>query len=201
MRPDGSVNVHLNRGGDPAGGWKDLGTVAGGTTNRSEQVRLADWDGDGRADYLTIADGGAVTVFLNRGGDGRGGWRALGQTATGTTSDRSRVRLADYDGDGRADYWMISPGGPVTTYVNRGGDGHGGWQSISRTASGVTTDHTRVHLVDFDADTHADYLLTGAGAGAGAGTGAAVSAYLFDGGDVSGPHGWNPLGTVVDVVG
>ncbi|MFD9335394.1 FG-GAP-like repeat-containing protein [Streptomyces sp. NPDC060028] len=191
ISPDGAVNVHLNRGGDVGGGWKDLGKVATGTTNRSDQVRLADWDGDGRADYLTIADNGAVTAFLNRGGDGRGGWGPLGQVATGTTTDRSRVRLADYDGDGRADYWMISPGGAVTTYLNRGGDGHGGWQVLGRTATGVTTDHTRVQLVDFNADSHADYLLTGGGADAG------VSAYLFDGGDPSGPHGWNPVGTVI----
>ncbi|MEV6952466.1 FG-GAP-like repeat-containing protein [Streptomyces sp. NPDC051183] len=192
INANGSVNVHLNRGGDGRGGWKDIGQVAYGTTNRSEQVRFADWDGDGRADYLTIADNGAVTTFLNRGGDGAGGWKGLRQTATGTTTDRTRVRLADYDGDGRADYWMISPGGAVTTYLNRGGDGHGGWQHIGRTASGVTTDHTRVQLVDFNADTHADYLLGEAGSGSGA-----VSAYLFDGGDASGPHGWNGIGTVI----
>ncbi|MCX4632247.1 hypothetical protein [Streptomyces sp. NBC_01443] len=54
--------------------------------------------------------------------------KSIGQIATGATTDRTRVRLADYDGDGRADYWMISPSGSITTYLNRGGDTHGGWQ-------------------------------------------------------------------------
>lgn len=188
--PDGSVNVHLNRGGDPGGGWQDLGKVAWGTTTRHDQVRLADYDGDGRADYLTIADNGALAVHLNRGGDPAGarGWYNLGQVATGTTTDRGRVRLADYDGDGKADYWTIHPDGHVTTHLNRGGDGHGGWQALGQTATGVTTDHNRVHLADFDGDAHADYLL--------AGTGGSFSAYLFNGGDPSGPNGWTPIGTV-----
>ncbi|MFF3653085.1 FG-GAP-like repeat-containing protein [Streptomyces sp. NPDC002181] len=191
---DGSVRVWLNRGGDPAGagGWQSIGKVATGTTNRAEQVRIADFDGDGRADYLTIADNGAVRAHLNRGGDpaGNTGWRDIGQVATGTTTDRSRVRLADYDGDGRADYWMIGPGGGVTTYLNRGGDGHGGWQYLGQTATGLTTDHGRVQLADFDGDGHADYLLTASDG--------SVGVHLFDGGDPSGPHGWNPIGTVVD---
>ncbi|MFE5768680.1 FG-GAP-like repeat-containing protein [Streptomyces sp. NPDC056485] len=191
---DGSVRVWLNRGGDPAGagGWQSIGKVATGTTNRAEQVRIADFDGDGRADYLTIADNGAVRAHLNRGGDPAGstGWRDIGQVATGTTTDRSRVRLADYDGDGRADYWTIGPGGGVTTYLNRGGDGHGGWQYLGQTATGLTTDHGRVQLADFDGDGHADYLLTASDG--------SIGVHLFDGGDPSGPHGWNPIGTVVD---
>ncbi|MEU8762690.1 FG-GAP-like repeat-containing protein [Streptomyces sp. NPDC048659] len=192
IQADGSVRVWLNHGGDPVGasGWQGIGTVATGTTTRPEQVRLADFDGDGRADYLTVADDGAVNAWLNRGGDAAGGtgWRPLGQVATGTTQDRTRVRLADHDGDGRADYWAVAPDGSVTTYLNRGGDGHGGWRFLGRTATGVTTDHNRVELTDFDGDTHADYLLAGP-------TGS-VSAWLFDGGDTSGPNGWKPLGTV-----
>ncbi|MBT2451438.1 VCBS repeat-containing protein [Streptomyces sp. ISL-43] len=190
ISPDGGVNVHLNLGGDTGGGWKNLGKVAWGTTTRHDQVRLADFDGDGRADYTTIADNGALSVHLNRGGDpaGAGGWYNRGQVATGTTTDRSRVRLADYDGDGRADYTAISPSGALTTYLNRGGDGHGGWQFLGQTATGVTTDHNRVHLVDFDDDTHADYLLAGANDG--------FSAYLFNGGDPSGPNGWTPIGSI-----
>ncbi|MFD7839803.1 FG-GAP-like repeat-containing protein [Streptomyces sp. NPDC059761] len=194
VNSNGSVSVWLNRGGDPvgAGGWKSIGQVATGTTIRADQVRVADFDGDGRADYLTIADNGAVHAHLNRGGDAAGntGWRDIGQIATGTTTDRTRVRLADYDGDGRADYWMIGPSGSVTTYLNHGGDSHGGWQYLGQTATGLTTDHGKVQLADFDADGHADYLLTGSDG--------SVGVHLFDGGDPSGPHGWNPIGTVID---
>ncbi|MFJ3901448.1 FG-GAP-like repeat-containing protein [Streptomyces sp. NPDC090025] len=195
IQADGSVRVWLNEGGDVAGpnGWKGIGQVAFGTTNRQDQVRLADFDGDGRADYTVISDNGAVNVWLNRGGDGAGanGWRHIGQVASGVTNDRSRVRFADIDGDGRADYSVIAADGKVATYLNRGGDGHGGWHVLGQLATGVTTDHTRVELSDFDGDGHADYLVNGPGGAAGR-----VEAWIFDGGDPAGAHGWIGQGTV-----
>ncbi|MEV6951134.1 FG-GAP-like repeat-containing protein [Streptomyces sp. NPDC051183] len=184
--PDGSVNVWLNRGGDNGGGWQGIGRVAGGTTNQHEQVRFADFDGDGRADYLTIADNGAVQAYLNRGGDIGGGWFGIGQVAGGTTADRTRVRLADNDGDGRADYWTVAPDGSITAYLNRGGDAHGGWRPVGQIATGVTTDHNQVHIADFDGDSHADYLV--------AGPNGSLTGYLFNGGDPNG--GWTYIGTV-----
>ncbi len=191
IAPDGGVTAYLNRGGDVSGpnGWQHLGKVAWGTTRAHQQVRFADFDGDGRADYTTIADSGAVNVHLNRGGDpaGPGGWVNIGQVATGTTADRTRVRLADFDGDGRADYWTVNSNGSVTTYVNRGGDGHGGWRHAGQTATGVTTDHTRVQLADLTADAHADYLLQEADGG--------TTVYAFNGGDPN-PAGWTRLGPV-----
>ncbi|MFF9850421.1 FG-GAP-like repeat-containing protein [Streptomyces litmocidini] len=191
IAPDGGVTAYLNRGGDVSGphGWDERGKVAWGTTRSHQQVRFADFDGDGRADYLTIADSGAVTVHLNRGGDaaGAGGWVGIGQVATGTTTDRTRVRLADFDGDGRADYWTVNPNGSVTTYLNRGGDTHGGWQHAGQTASGLTTDHSRVQLADLGADSHADYLLQEPDG--------ATTVYAFNGGDPD-PVGWIRLGTI-----
>ncbi|MFB7352920.1 FG-GAP-like repeat-containing protein [Streptomyces gardneri] len=188
---DGGVGVHLNRGGDISGphGWEYIGRVAGGTTRNHHQVRFADHDGDGRADYWTIADNGAVRVHLNRGGDafGAAGWIDLGQIATGTTTDRTRVRLADYDGDGRADYWTVDPDGRLTAYVNRGGDSHGGWHLVGRTAAGPATDPARVQLADVTADAHADYLLAEPAGG--------TVLYAFDGGDPS-PADWTRLGTI-----
>ncbi|MEU6238497.1 FG-GAP-like repeat-containing protein [Kitasatospora sp. NPDC047058] len=188
VNPDGAVNVWLNHGGDPAGGWEPIGRVATGVTDRQEQVRFADFDGDGRTDYLVIEDSGAVKVWLNRGGDpaGGNGWKGIGQVASGVTPDRNGVRLADLDGDGKTDYLMISPDGAVSAWLNRGGDRHGGWQSTGRIATGVTTDQSAVQLVDFDGDTHADYLRTNA-------TGA-VTAYAYRGGDTGG--GWAALGQI-----
>ncbi|MFD5143087.1 FG-GAP-like repeat-containing protein [Streptomyces sp. NPDC058401] len=194
IAPDGGVTAYINRGGDVSGpnGWNNIGKVAWGTTTAQQQVRFADHDGDGRADYWTIADNGSVNVHLNRGGDGAGagGWINLGQIATGTTTDRSRVRLADYDGDGRADYWTVNPNGSLTTYLNRGGDQHGGWHLAGQTASGLTTDHARVQLADVTADTHADYLLQEPDT--------ATTVYAFNGGDPA-PVGWTDLGKIPDI--
>ncbi|MGW2253258.1 FG-GAP-like repeat-containing protein [Kitasatospora sp. NPDC001660] len=192
INPDGSVHVWLDKGGDVSGpsGWQDIGIVATGLTTDPDQVRFADFDGDGKADYWLINPDGSVKVWLNRGGDpaGGNGWQALGQVATGVTADRSRVRLADFDGDGKADYHVINPDGSISTWLNRGGDGHGGWQALGRIATGVTTDHTSVQLVDFTADTHADYLRTDADGH--------VTAYANNGGDPSGPDGWTYLGQI-----
>ncbi|MFB6823826.1 FG-GAP-like repeat-containing protein [Streptomyces virginiae] len=191
INTDGSVEVYLNQGGDPGNGWKHLGKVASGTTNDATKVRFADWDGDGRSDYMVFNDSGALSVFLNRGGDQSGnGWPASGTVASGVTSDRSRIRLSDNDGDGKADYLHIKADGKVDLYLNRGGDpaGGNGWNTVGQIASGATTDHTKVQFVDFNADTHADYLV--------AGTGGSASVWLWNGGDKSGPNGWTGIGKV-----
>lgn len=186
INPDGKVHVMLNRGGDGHGGWQDAGIVAQGTTTNPDQVRFADIDGDGRTDYVTIADNGAVSAYLNRGGDTSGGWVADGQIATGVTSDRSRVRFADIDGDGRADYVVLNPDGSVTAYVNNGGDGHGGWTLRSKIASGVTTNQNLVDFADWNGDGLADYLVTNG----------PTNAFMNNGGeDVRNP-GWIDWGQV-----
>ncbi|MFD9335393.1 FG-GAP-like repeat-containing protein [Streptomyces sp. NPDC060028] len=186
VNANGSVNVWLNRGGDGHGSWQSIGQVASGVTNDASKVRFADWDGDGKTDYLVFNDAGAVEVYLNRGGDQVAPWQSVGRVATGMTSDRNRIRFADADGDGKADYYVIKPDGKVDLYVNRGGDAGNGWQVVGQIATGLTTDHTKVQFVDFSADTHADYVLAGAGNSA--------SVYAWNGGDPG--NGWVNLGKV-----
>ncbi|MGW3078268.1 FG-GAP-like repeat-containing protein [Kitasatospora sp. NPDC001132] len=188
VNPDGSVNVWLNHGGDQVRAWEPVGRVATGVTNRQDQVRFADFDGDGRADYLVIEDSGAVKVWLNRGGDltGPNGWQGIGQVATGVTTDRSRVRLADFNGDGKADYIVVGADGSVNVWLNRGGDQVAPWEPVGRVAAGLTTDNNAVFLTDFTGDGRADYLWN-------AGDGS-TSAYANKGGD--GHGGWDFLGRI-----
>ncbi|WNG26726.1 hypothetical protein F0U62_23950 [Cystobacter fuscus] len=188
---NGAVQVHLNRGGDGRGGWLSLGQIATGTTTDASRVRFADHDGDGKADYLVIGTNGAIQAYLNRGGDGRGGWLSLGQIATGTTTDASRVRLADLDGDSRADYSVIGTDGSVQTYLNRGGDGRGGWLLLGKVAVGLTTQAAQVSFADFTGDGNADYLLADLSTNA-------VTVYSWAGGD--GHGGWINQGRVASGV-
>ncbi|WP_434383144.1 FG-GAP-like repeat-containing protein [Melittangium boletus] len=196
LSASGAVQVYLNRGGDipGGGGWLPLGQVAPGTTSDASRVRFADHDGDGKADYLTLSASGAVQVYLNRGGDiaGGGGWLPLGQVAPGTTSDASRVRFADLDGDRRADYIMLDAKGAVLTYLNRGGDGYGGYLGLGLTAPGVTANASLVSFADFTGDGNADYVVGNASTNA-------ASVYGWAGGDNNGAFnhgGWIPLGQV-----
>ncbi len=183
----GVVRVMLNRGGDGRGGWSDLGQIATGLTTDRKRVRFADWDGDGRADYILISETGSVSVYLNRGGDGHGGWELADSVASGLTRDADQVRFVDFDGDGRTDYALVRPDGPVTVFLNKGGDGHGGWQDRGTIATGTTKDPSRVRWTDFDGDGYADYtVLAESGA---------VATYLNRGGD--GHGGWSvPAGPV-----
>ncbi|WP_078859684.1 FG-GAP repeat domain-containing protein [Streptomyces rubellomurinus] len=186
INPDGSVHVYLNRGGDTGGGWQDLGIVATGLTTDISRVRFADIDGDGRADYNVINGDGSVTTYLNRGGDTGAGWVNYGKIATGLTTDPSRVRFADIDGDGKADYSVITGSGAVLTYLNRGGDGHGGWANYGQIATGTTTNQNAVVLADFTGDGKADFITTNPNG--------SVGVYRNDGGD--GHGGWTNLGQV-----
>ncbi|MEE1783412.1 FG-GAP-like repeat-containing protein [Streptomyces sp. SP17BM10] len=165
-------------------------SVASNTASESGglgRVRYADFDGDGKADYLSIAANGAVSAWLNRGGDGHGGWQPVGQVASGLTTDPSRVRFVDVDGDGRADYAAIDPDGSVHVYLNRGGDPAGGWFDLGIVATGLTTDQSRVRLADFDGDGNADYIRTDPPSNA-------ALVYSWNGGD--GHGGWSDLGQV-----
>ncbi|OAR22868.1 hypothetical protein A8W25_25230 [Streptomyces sp. ERV7] len=184
----GAVSVRLYRGGDGHGGWQLLGHVTGGSTADAGQVVFADFDGDGRTDYVTLGSTGEVRVRLNRGGDDRGGWTDWGRVATGVTADASRVRFADLDDDGRPDYSVVAAGGAVRSFLNRGGDGRGSWVDLGNTTTGFTEDAARVSLADFNGDGNADYVLAGPSA-------TAASVYTWAGGD--GHGGWVARGPVV----
>ncbi|WP_428995040.1 FG-GAP repeat domain-containing protein [Kribbella qitaiheensis] len=166
------------------GGWSSIGQVAAGVTTDQAQVRFADFDGDGKTDYWTIAASGAVQVWLNRGVNN---WSALGQVATGTTTIRSTVRFADLDGDTRADYSTIAADGSVQSYLNRGGDGRGGWLLLGKVATGLTTTADRVSFSDFTGDGNADYAMVDPATNA-------ATVYSWAGGD--GHGGWIGLGQV-----
>ncbi|MGW5852276.1 FG-GAP-like repeat-containing protein [Streptomyces sp. NPDC055254] len=193
VNANGSISAWINKGGDKPGqaGWQEIGQVATGLTTDPTKVRFADWDGDGRTDYVLFNEVNNVDVWLNRGGDtaGTAGWTHIGRVTT-ATHDRNRVRFADNDGDNRADYHLVKPDGKVDLYRNRGGDtvGSGGWETVGQIATGVTEDHTSVQIADFTGDHHADYIQRM--------TNGASAVYAWNGGDVSGPNGWTPLGDV-----
>jgi hypothetical protein len=105
----GAVNCLINSGPGASGWtWTSIGQIATGLGWAGKGVRFADIDGDGRADYLYVDGGGALTAFKNNGiGDNFQGFTPFNDAqpiATGIGGIQKDISLADIDGDGLADY-------------------------------------------------------------------------------------------------
>ncbi|WP_433359071.1 FG-GAP repeat domain-containing protein [Streptosporangium sp. CA-115845] len=109
-------------GGVPS--WQSLGVIAPGVQGvTGDRVRFADYDGDSRDDYLVVSDSGAVSAWRNTpGNNGIPSWSARGVFAAGVDgATRDKLRFADVNGDGRADYLMVSESSAVDAWLNRAG--------------------------------------------------------------------------------
>jgi lysophospholipase L1-like esterase len=180
---------------DNAGRWIDKGVVATGVDLPAQQVRLADINGDGRADYLGMnADTGGVKAWINGGAvaSAENGWlwTERGTIATGVGSPSSKVRFADLNGDRRSDYIVVDPAtGSLTVWINGGASvsAPNGWLWINQgtIATGVGADPSTTDLVlaDIDGDRRADYLSVNITSGA-------VDAWLNQGANSAAPNGW-----------
>ncbi|KAF7343667.1 SGNH hydrolase [Mycena sanguinolenta] len=120
---NGAMTAYLNLGSETGGEgaanvqWLPQGVVATGPANGAtrDNVILADINGDGRADYLTVTHtGGVVEAWINGGGPNDGPnaaqvvWYPQGVIATGVGSSGVGVQFADLNGDGRAEYLDVN---------------------------------------------------------------------------------------------
>jgi len=71
---NGEVYMYWNIGKAPDSGpnagkvqWKPIGVIATGGGAKGYQVRFADIDGDGRAEFIWVKDSGSATVWWNKG--------------------------------------------------------------------------------------------------------------------------------------
>lgn len=121
---DGWVVYHENKGvSDGQVAWGTAVSVEVGVIGvPREAVRFADVNGDGRDDYLRVGDGGAVHAYVNLPTeDDWYSWEEHLNWAPGVSyGSRDKLRLADVDGDRRADYLMVGADGSVHAYLNNG---------------------------------------------------------------------------------
>ncbi|MEO7731098.1 MAG: FG-GAP-like repeat-containing protein, partial [Kofleriaceae bacterium] len=172
---NGALRAWINNGGDGAGGWISRGQIATGTGAPSSQVRFADVDGDGRADYLVVAANGVINAWINNGGDGAGGWIGRGQIASGVGAPSTTVQLASFTCDGRADYLVVAPSnGAVHAWVNNNAATTGSWIDRGQVAGGAGPG-AQVRFADIDGDGRDDYLVVA--------DNGSVTAWLNRGGD------------------
>ncbi len=164
LAPNGAVRALVNEGGDGRGGWRDIGTIASGSTGwNSSQVRFADIGGDAKADYLVVSDRGAVRAFVNTTtATGTVKWTDQGTVATGSDSWTAEdVRFADVTGDTKADYLIVSDNGATQAYTHTTtATGALKWVYQGYVATGSTNwTADQIRFADVTGDARADYLI------------------------------------------
>ncbi|KAK5653242.1 hypothetical protein OQA88_9141 [Cercophora sp. LCS_1] len=142
-----------------------------------DRVRIADIDGDGRADYCIINDNGNIECWRNGGFGDAPVWQHMGVVSAGRgMGDPLGVRFADLNGDYREDWvWMDGTGKAWTWINNRGCEKSAGkantplWReaSVNPTHFGMSTPNVRdwIHFANvYDSQAHfggaprADYV-------------------------------------------
>ena len=106
----GAVHAYLNGGADSTApnGWRftPIGQVASGL-GPGANARFADIDGDGRADYIELLEGGQTKIWKNNYPHA---WSALpAADASGIGRPPHEITFADMNGDGKADYIWTNP--------------------------------------------------------------------------------------------
>ena len=142
-----------NNDGTRFGAWHDVGS-AGST--QLDDMRFADFDGDGRTDVYRRLDGGYWQInYMGSNNDGTrfGAWHDVGSAGSTQLDD---MRFADFDGDGRTDVYRRLDGGYwQINYMGSNNDGtrFGAWHDVGSAGSTQLDD---MRFADFDGDGRTD---------------------------------------------
>ncbi|KAK8855247.1 carbohydrate esterase family 3 protein [Apiospora arundinis] len=122
-------------------------------------LRLADIDGDGRADYLCLEKDGRTTGFLNT----KTGIVDVGQIKFSEGWDRANIRFADVEGSGRADLiWVDKYTGQGTVMKNKGRQQTGGssftWENRGVLYPGIGERGANMHFANLGGKGRADFV-------------------------------------------
>ncbi|MCF3105187.1 VCBS repeat-containing protein [Streptomyces roseoverticillatus] len=184
---NGAVRAYINKGGDGHGTWINKGIIAKGTGAPGSRVRFADIDGDRKADYLVVEDNGAVHAWTNSSDDTKDGWKDRGIIATGTGAPGNKIRFADINADGKADYLVVEDNGSVHAWLNKTSGTNDDWEDRGIIATGTGAPRAKVRFADINGDRKADYLVVE--------DNGSVHAWLNNGGDGQGD--WTDQGQIV----
>lgn len=184
----GYLNYRTEKEGQP--GWTNMGSMgsfAGGFGKSSAYCRLADLNGDGKADYALIADNGAVDLYFNKG-------------TVDTSVIGDGVHLADLDGDGLDDYVWLAKNAAVTLYINGGrlNDGqHWIWNPANNgheIATGAGASREEIVFADLDGDGKDDFCIINPDTGG-------ITLYKNNGKQADDSYGWEPKGSIATGIG
>ena len=143
-----NVSIRL---GDGTGSFTGNGTNDYGTAYNTNSVAIADFNNDGRPDFVASNYGSnSVTV---RFGDGTGAYPSYKHIAVG--ANPTGVTTGDFDGDGNQDIASANYGGSASILL---GDGAGSFGTASNFALGSSA--TGVVAGDFNGDGRMDLAVS-----------------------------------------
>ncbi|MEU8549075.1 VCBS repeat-containing protein [Streptomyces roseoverticillatus] len=155
----GGVRAYLNNSKVAKDSWINRGVIATGTGAPASKIRFADINNDGKADYLVVEDNGAVHAWLNKTSGTKDDWEDRGIIATGNGTPGNKVRFADINDDGKADYLVVEDNGAVHAYLNKSGGTKDDWDDRGIIAAGTGAPASKVRFADINNDRKADYLV------------------------------------------
>ncbi|MFJ6252829.1 MULTISPECIES: FG-GAP-like repeat-containing protein [unclassified Streptomyces] len=168
ISPTGAATAWLNRNAGGKITWVYRGEIAMGTGLGPDRVFFADLDNDRRDDYIVIRPNNVIDAYYNRGGDtvDKDNWHAGFEPhlnyGRGTNIPVDRIRFADVNGDGRADYIrLVDFSTKIDVWYNRGGDtpGHDGWEEGGAILANLTPrTNQQIEFADLNCDRKADYI-------------------------------------------
>jgi hypothetical protein len=153
---DGVVKAFLNTNGAYGTAPKDIGS--GWTPDRTW---FADLNADGRTEIIGLDADGTIRAFSNVNGMNGTTFGTATLVGKASSTDPTRLRFADLDGDGRADRVSLDADGRVRVYRNLFGLNSAG-QSTAFSATPVVVKVTalapsRIRFADLDGDHKADF--------------------------------------------
>ncbi|MFI6497873.1 FG-GAP repeat domain-containing protein [Nonomuraea typhae] len=150
--PSGEVKAWRNGLGFAPMPWNADAVIATGMS--SDNYQMADLDGDGDKEFITVLPNGEVKAWRNGLGFAPMPWDADVIIATGFTKDN--VRFADLDGDRKAELITVLPSGEVKAWHNALGFAPMPWNADAIIATGMAKDNYQ--MADLDGDGKAELM-------------------------------------------
>lgn len=170
---DGHISVWLNgqANAQASNGWdwfaqNEQQPISTGINARRDQYRLADIDGDDKADMLVVdLNSGAISAWLNNGVNMTAGsqgwnWTPVGQIMS-SSDNAAGIRFADVTGDGKADLISLDRASGMSIYRNDYDPSwrHWSWMKITNVPINLDAHSPKdVRFADMDGDQKADAI-------------------------------------------
>lgn len=154
IMPDGTMKLYTGNG---TGGWANqAGTTIGSGFIHPTVLSPGDFNGDARADIITVNSAGDMHLYT---GNGSGGWRNATGTLIGTGwSALTKIfSPGDFNGDGKTDVMGVDSNGNLKLYT---GNGVGSWANASGVVVGTGFNRFQVATSarDFTGDGKTDVI-------------------------------------------